>query len=208
MLSAKARQDLILEFWFNGLDDSGVIDKNFPAVRKWFAKDARIDSEIREKFESHLLKANRGEYQDWESSARGRLALIVLFDQFSRNMHRDSPKMFSSDSLALDLTLRSIKDKMDGQMQLIERLFLYMPLMHSEEIKMQRLSLECFENLVYASKEKSPCNTSYYEYSLDFAKRHQAIIGQFGRFPHRNAVLNRLSTPEELEFLTKSGSKF
>jgi len=208
MLSAKTRQDLILEFWFNGLDDSGVIDKNSPVVKKWFAKDVKIDSEIREKFEPHLLKATRGECKGWESSARGRLALIVLFDQCSRNMYRDTPKMFAADPLALDLTLRSIKDQMDGQIQLIERLFLYMPLMHSEELKTQKISLGCFENLVHASKEKSPHNTSYYEYSLDFAKKHQAIIEKFGRFPHRNAILNRLSTPEELEFLTKPGSKF
>jgi len=208
MSDTKNRQDLILEFWFHDLSDSVVLDKNSPTVRQWFVKDPRIDSEIREKFELDLRKAGKGEYSSWEVEVRGRLALILLYDQFSRNMYRDTPKMFATDPLALGLTLRTIAEKRDGQIQLVERLFFYMPLMHSEVMERQKFSVECFTDLVRESKHKSPRNSPYYEYTLDFAKRHHAIVEQFGRFPHRNLILNRPSTPEELEFLKRPSSKF
>ena len=198
----------ILNYWFGGLDDKKPIDKNSPVVKRWFTKSAKTDQEIRDKFERDFLKARQGEYKQWEESVRGRLALIVLFDQFSRNMYRDSPRMFETDSLALDLTLRSIKDKKDRELQLIERIFLYMPLMHAEQLDMQKLSLKQFAFLVEESKTANPGNISYYEYTFGYAQRHHDIIEQFGRFPHRNEILKRSSTEQEKEFLEKTSSRF
>ncbi len=198
----------ILDFWFEGLNDDGLIDRKDPRVQKWFTKDPRFDFVIREKFEPDLIKASLGLYKIWEETIQGRLALVVLFDQFSRNMYRDNFMMFEYDSLALDLTVLSIHEKKDQALSLIERFFLYMPLMHSEDLRMQELSLEYFADLIEQSKAKSPQNIVYYEYTFDYAKRHFTIIERFGRFPHRNTILNRDSSLQELEFLKQPGSFF
>ncbi len=198
----------ILEYWFGTLDDRAIIDKNSPLVRKWFSGGKAVDDEIRVKFEYDLKRAKEGKYQSWETLAEGRLALVILFDQFSRNVYRNTPMMFAADPLALSLTLRSIDEKMDKALSLVGRIFLYMPLMHAEDLEKQKLSLKCFAELVAEAKQKSPQNTGYYEYSLEFARCHHDIIERFGRFPHRNEILNRPSTTEELEFLKKPGSKF
>jgi len=197
----------ILTFWFDNLNDD-ILLNNHPTVKKWFTKNEQFDKEIKERFESDLLLASRGEYKEWKEHINGQLALVILFDQFSRNIYRNTPKMFESDSLALDLTLRSIKEKRDGRLKLIERIFLYMPLMHAEDLKIQELSLKYFGALVEESKKKNPQNTPYFEYTLDYAKRHHATIEKFGRFPHRNSILARETTPEESEFLKKPQSGF
>ena len=198
----------ILDFWFEDLTDDKLLDRNSKAVKKWFMKDEKFDAEIRAKFGEDYDKARGGGHKNWEAAARGCLALVILLDQFSRNIFRDTPKAFETDSLALDLSFRSIREKRDAELLLVERIFLYMPLMHVEDRAVQKLSLQFFETLVHESRKKSPQNTPYYEYSFEFAKRHQAIIEKFGRFPHRNAILNRVSTPEETAFLEKPGSKF
>ena len=198
----------ILTFWFEGLNDRIQIDKNAPVVRKWFMKNERFDQEIKDKFQATFLKARQGEYKKWEDIASGRLALVILFDQFSRNIYRGTAQAFAADSLALELTLKSFKDNKDQELQLIERLFLYMPLMHAENLEVQDISIGQFHNLVEESKIQSPQNTAYYEYTLKYAKSHRDIIKRFGRFPHRNAGLGRRSTKEEEEFLKKPGSSF
>ena len=198
----------ILEFWFEGVTDETLINNGVMPFRKWFSKSEKFDQEIRERFGADLEAACTGKYRAWEDSAQGRLTLIILCDQFPRNMFRNDSKMFSYDSLALSLTLKSIHDGWDMQLSLIERTFLYMPLMHSEELKVQKMSLEYFSKLVAQAKECCPKNVSYYEYSLKFAKRHHDIIEKFGRFPHRNATLGRASSTGELEFLNKPGSSF
>ena len=134
----------ILNFWFEGVTDETPINKGVMPFRKWFSKNEKFDQEIRERFGSDLSAAREGKYRSWENSAGGRLALIILFDQFSRNMFRNDPKMFECDSSALALTLLTIRDGWEGQLSLIERTFLYMPLMHSEDINVQKASLEYF----------------------------------------------------------------
>ncbi|MDP2652891.1 MAG: DUF924 family protein [Candidatus Omnitrophota bacterium] len=198
----------ILQFWFRGLSDETAVDRKVPPFSLWFAKNDDFDREIRDTFGADWEKASRREYREWEDTPRGRLALIILFDQFSRNMFRNTPKMFATDPLALELALRSIPEGADIRLQLIERTFAYMPLMHSEELQVQKLALERFQSLVDEARLKIPGNVSYYEYSLGYARRHHDIIERFGRFPHRNLVLNRISTPEEIEFLRKPGSGF
>jgi len=198
----------ILDFWFQGVTDETLINKKSSPFSQWFNKNESFDQNIRERFEEDFKKAVGGQYQDWANSAKGLLALIILCDQFSRNMYRNSPQMFAGDSLALKLTLEAIQNGTDEQFSLIERTFLYMPLMHAEDLGVQNMSLECFSELIEECKVKNPRNVSYYEYSFDYAKRHQAIIERFGRFPHRNITLKRESTALELAFLKKPGSSF
>ena len=198
----------ILHFWFEGVTDGTLINKAAMPFRKWFAKNEKFDQQIRERFGGDLEAARDGKYRSWENSAHGRLALIILYDQFPRNMFRNSPKMFEYDSSALALALKTIRYGWDAQLSLIERTFLYMPLMHSEDLKVQKMSLEYFSKLILEAKERFSQNVPYYEYSFSFAKRHHDIIEKFGCFPHRNSTLGRVSTPEEIQFLTKSGSTF
>lgn len=198
----------ILQFWFEGIDDGTPIDPKSNPFKKWFVKDPAFDAQVRKNFENDLLSAKRGQLRDREKTGQGRLALILLFDQFSRNIYRGTPEMFENDSKALDLTLRSIQEGMDQELAMIERVFLYMPLQHAEDFEIQKLSLQHFGSLAQEAKEKNPRHAGYYAYTLDYAKRHQDIIERFGRFPHRNPILGRASTTEELEFLQKPGSSF
>lgn len=198
----------ILQFWFGGVDDSTPIDKGQRPFSKWFRADKALDQEIRERFESDLNNALTGKYQDWEKSPQGSLALILLYDQFTRNMYRDTPKMYMADARAWKLALRLTSGQKEHTLYFVERVFVYMPLMHAEDVQAQRLSVRYFAELVEESKNKNPGNTHYYNYSLDYASRHRAIIERFGRFPHRNKILGRASTPEEIEFLKKPGSGF
>jgi len=200
--------DSIHSYWFRGFNDLDLIDQNSSKVQWWFKKDDAIDSEIRDLFEEDYKKASTGQYKDWEESARGQLASIILFDQFPRNMYRNTPQMFETDSRARRLTLRSIAEKKDTRLQLIERLFIYMPLMHAEDLTIQELSLQCFESLVIQSQEVNSRNTPYYENNFGYAKRHHETIERFGRFPHRNSILGRSSSSQEFEFLKKPGSSF
>ncbi len=176
----------ILEYWFEGVDDETVIKKKKLPFKKWFISSRRIDQEIRERFKSILNEASEGKYEMWEEDMKGRLALILLFDQFSRNIYRGSAQMYAYDSLALDLTLRTIKEKSDGQLFLIERIFLYMPLMHAEDLQMQELSVQCFEKLVEECKTRHPENVAYYEYHLSYAKKFYEDIRRDGRFLRRD----------------------
>jgi uncharacterized protein (DUF924 family) len=189
---ASDKIDAILNYWFEGVNDEITIDKKALPFKKWFLKNQKVDEEIRERFESDLTKAADGEYKVWEESAKGRLALIILYDQFSRNMYRDTPRMYAYDALALDLTLRSIDQGQDQEVSLIQRTFVYMPLMHFEDSSLQQLSVKCFTDLVEESKAKAPINTHYYEGTLKYAQAHHDTVVEFGRFPHRDAILNRV----------------
>ncbi len=185
-----------------------MIDKNVPAVKKWFVKDPQFDLQIKERFEIDLIKAKKGEYRSWQGSLKGSLWLIILYDQFSRNLYRNTPQMYEADPLAREISLDLIRQKKDEGFSLVERIFIDMPLMHSEDIKDQEFSIKCFTALRDVAKLKSPQSSSYYEYTLRFAQSHHAIIKEFSRFPHRNHILGRESTLKEKEFLNKKGSSF
>jgi len=185
------RVNIILNYWFHGVDDTTVIDTKALPFKKWFIEDKETDEEIRRQFASDLEKAADGECKDWEDSVQGRLALILLYDQFSRNIYRNTERMYAYDALALELTLRTITQRREGDLSLIQRAFLYMPLMHFEDRKLQQLSVQYFTKLVDESKIKNPENTHYYAYTLKHAKEHHDTVAQFGRFPHRDAILKR-----------------
>lgn len=202
------RAEEIRRFWFDGLDDSGMVDAKKPPASRWFRADRQFDDEIRRRFEQDLKKARAGRYKDWQASPAGALALILLFDQFPRNIYRNTPAMYEDDARALKIVLEGLKDKSDRKLPLIERVFFYMPLQHAEDLQIQELSVRCFETLVSDSRGISPQNTGYFEYNLVYARRHHEIIERFGRFPHRNRILGRAATPEESEFLKEKNSSF
>ena len=181
----------ILDYWFEGVDDTIAIDKKVAPFHKWFISDQKMDADIRRRFEPDLLAAVEGQYQEWEETAQGRLALIILFDQFSRNMYRGTARMYAYDALALKMTLDALSRGQEEGLPLVHRTFLYMPLMHSEDPDMQKLSLECFTKLAEAAKMDVPGNAPYYEYTLRYAQGHHDDIIKDGRFIYRDAILNR-----------------
>ena len=184
MTTAKLNQTKILEFWFHDCKP-----------KKWFLKDKKFDLLVKDKFYNLVILALDYKLNKWEITQYGSLALILLLDQFTRNIFRDSPLSFAGDSRALSITLNCLRVWKIKDLQDIKRQFLLMPMMHSEDIKIQDKSLPLF---------KSYTNDSVYK----FAIKHRNIIYRFGRFPHRNNILNRKSTDEEIEFLKQKGSSF
>ena len=183
----------ILDFWFADLDSGGgLADQN----RRWWRKDAAFDAEIRQRFAADHAAIEAGEREHWLDNPRGLLAYVVVLDQFSRNMFRDTPAMFASDPRALAAAKRAVAGGIDATLRPEMRLFLYMPFMHSESLADQDTCIELITRMT-----TDPAVTSY-------AERHRAVIARFGRFPHRNAILGRPSTPEELAFLAGPGARF
>jgi len=175
----------IIDFWFSA------------AVRsKWWAKDEAFDAEIQRRFAAIHALARAEKLSRWRAAPEGRLAEIIVLDQFSRNMFRDSREAFSQDELACHLCREAVACGADLELTPTQRSFLYMPLMHSEAAGDQEESMR-----LYASHPDLAFN-------LDFAGKHKAIIDRFGRYPHRNTVLGRESTAEELHFLQQPGSSF
>jgi uncharacterized protein (DUF924 family) len=190
----------ILNFWF-GEDP----DDPFQNQSRWWKKDPALDQEIRERFGADLKKAVHGELNSWMKSAEGGLALVILLDQFSRNMFRGKPESFSQDPQALEAVHHLMERGLDQELPPVQRWFLYMPMMHSEDPEVHKKSLIIYESLW---KSAPPQFEKALKSAFDFAEKHAAIVFRFGRYPHRNAILGRKSTPEEEEFLTQPGSSF
>lgn len=170
----------ILTFWFEDIDHS-----------QWFKKDPDFDRDLERRFGDLLKLAKSGQLDEWCGTARGRLALIVLLDQFSRNIYRETPLAFEADAKALQLCMDGIQDETDVGLSSEHRSFFYLPLRHAEDLGMQKLGLAKTRELNAAG------------YGTDkYALNHLAIIERFGRFPHRNSILGRSSTTEEEEYLT------
>ena len=174
----------ILHFWFEELTD-----------KQHFAKDAALDELIGTRFGATLQAAARCELFAWRATPEGRLAEIIVLDQFSRNVYRDTPSAFAQDALALSLAQELVATGQDQLLSTAQRRFAYMPYMHSESalIHVQAVRLFSLPGL---------------ENNLDFELRHQTIITRFGRYPHRNTILGRASTAEEIAFLNEPGSSF
>lgn len=194
----------VLEFWLGACGPDGSLD---PGRRKmWFGDGRRHDAAIRERFGPLHQRASRGELtMDWSGTPRGRLALVVLLDQFSRYIHRGSAAAFEQDAAAQRLVTEGLARGADADLIPAGRVFFYMPLEHAEDIALQRRSVERFERL---AKTVGPEWRKDYEGFLDYARRHRDVIARFGRFPHRNAALRRVSTAEEIEFIAQPGSSF
>jgi uncharacterized protein (DUF924 family) len=173
----------ILDFWFKDL-----------SPKQWWVKDPLIDAQIADKFAPLLQQAVAGKLAHWRISSEGRLAEILVLDQFSRNIHRDTSMAFSADEQALLLAQEAVDKGCHIELPPIQAPFLLMPYMHSESAQVHQQAVTLF-------KQFAPDN-------LDFEYRHQAIIEQFGRYPHRNAILGRQSNAEEMAFLQLAGSSF
>ncbi|MDQ6620636.1 MAG: DUF924 domain-containing protein [Pseudomonadota bacterium] len=184
-------QEAILAFWFGPTPDA--------SREEWFRKDDAFDAEIRTRFEAAVIAALAGQHVDWAATARGSLALVLLLDQFTRNIYRGTARAFAGDQAALHTAETAIAGGLDLSLRAVERWFLYMPFQHAEDRAMQRRSLELFGKLALETGLDSP---------LEWAGKHERVVARFGRFPHRNAVLGRPSTPEEEAFLREPGSRF
>jgi len=174
----------VLEFWFDEIEPEC-----------WWRKDDAFDRRIEEEFGGLFRQAVQGELYDWRKRADGRLAEIILLDQFSRNIYRDRPESFAQDGIALVLAQEAVSLGADVALSKTRRRFLYMPYMHSESARIHSVAEQLFG---------VPGLEDAYEYEL----KHKAIIDRFGRYPHRNAILGRESTPEEIAFLEQPGSRF
>ena len=174
----------IRKFWFNEIPQ-----------KLWFTKDDSFDELLRTRFLEIHKKVRQGEAFSWRETAEGRLAEIIVLDQFSRNMFRGTPDSFSFDAMALVLAQEAVAAKADHHLTTEQKAFLYMPYMHSESPRIHQEAVKLFRG-------------AGLENNLDFELRHKKIIDRFGRYPHRNAILGRTSTPEEKEFLLQPGSGF
>lgn len=186
--------EAVLTFWFQ--DPTG---QTATYRQEWFAKNPDFDQAIRDRFLPLYEQAASGQLANWQETARGTLALILVLDQFPRNLFRDDPRSFATDVQALALTQHAIAHRFDQALPLIQRWFIYLPLMHSEDLTMQDLSVQVFRQF-----EHDPDTQSSYPYAV----KHRDVIQQFGRFPHRNAILGRENTPAETAFLQQPGSSF
>lgn len=174
----------VIEFWFEEIESN-----------MWFKKDLEFDRLIQTRFGQQLQRAAAGELFEWRDNALGSLAEVIVLDQFSRNIHRNKSQAFSNDSLALVLAQTAISRGFDLELPETQRSFFYMPFMHSESKLIHVEAVKLFEGLGNSR-------------SLEFELKHKAIIDRFGRYPHRNEILGRTSTPEEVEFLKQPNSSF
>lgn len=190
--------ETVLTFWFgNAAGEQPPTEHQ----KRWWTKSASFDDEIRQRFGDLHASLMAGEHADWRDTARGCVARIIVLDQCSRNMFRDDARAFASDPLALATTDHLLAESKLTTLGDHEQLFALMPLMHAESRGRQNDSVREFEALAARAGEAFASN-------VDFAYRHKQIVDRFGRYPHRNAVLGRTSTPEELEFLKEPGSSF
>jgi len=174
----------VIGFWFDEI-----------SPRDWWRKDATVDAQIKARFEPTHAAAARGELFAWRATAEGRLAEIIVLDQFSRNIYRDTPRAFTCDTVALVLSQEAVARGSDRELPLPRRSFMYMPHMHSESRLIHARAVVLF-------------GQPGLEGGLEYELQHKRIIDRFGRFPHRNAALGRPSTPEEIEFLKRPGAAF
>ncbi|MEL7311636.1 MAG: DUF924 family protein [Pseudomonadota bacterium] len=188
--------DDVLALWFREREhDTPSIDAR---MEFWFSENPERDIQIRHRFGKLVAAASDGELEAWTESARGRLALIILLDQFRRNIHRGKPEAFSHDREALKLCVEGAIAGHDKTLPPLQRVFFYMPMQHVESRKVQEKSVAVFKSLVDAV---GGTEMDTFQTFADFAELHRDIIAQFGRFPHRNAILGRDSTDLEREYL-------
>lgn len=180
----KMTEQKVLDFWFKEMGPAN-----------WFAVSEETDASIRERFSNTHEMAVRGELASWRARAGGALAEIIVLDQFSRNMFRNQPEAFASDEMALARAEEAIAKGFDRQLTVVERSFLFMPYMHSEQLKVHEEAVRLFSQ-------------PGLENNLRFELKHKEIIEKFGRYPHRNKILGRVSTSEEIAFLKTPGSSF
>jgi uncharacterized protein (DUF924 family) len=185
----------ILDFWFGAPDSS---ERGRPR-KAWFAKSDAFDAIVRERFLATHAAADAGALDAWRRTPHAALALVIVLDQFPRNMFRGAARAFASDAKALDVARDLVDRDFDAALVPVERCFAYLPFEHAEDLAMQRRAVELFGRIG---------QDAWGATTLDYALRHHDVIARFGRFPHRNAILGRASTPAEIAFLQQPGSGF
>lgn len=198
-----ATPDAVLDFWFGAPGSAAEVAARQRAL--WFAKSAANDRIVIERFAETLVAAGKGELAGWAATPRGRLALIVVLDQFPHHIHRDHGQSFAYDAQSLALAMEMIERGEDAHLTPIERVFVYLPLEHAESIEVQDLSVALYETL---ANEAVAAERQLFDGFLDYARKHRDVVVRFGRFPHRNELLGRPDTAEEIEFLKQPGSRF
>jgi uncharacterized protein (DUF924 family) len=194
----------VLDFWFGACGPDGALDR--AKQKMWFGSGHQHDAVIRKQFGKLHRRAARGELDaEWAATPRGRIAVIIVLDQFSRHIHRGTAAAFSQDLAAQRLALAGVEQGVDRALIPAQRAFFYLPFEHAEDLKLQQLSTRSFERL---ASEVAPAWRKEYAGFTDYAGHHRDIVERFGRFPHRNQILGRVSTPEEIEFLKQPGSSF
>ncbi len=193
----------VLAFWFGDLDADGLAAAD--RAERWWIKSSAFDDEIRRRFGAEHAAVAAGRRAGWRTTARGRLAEVVVLDQFSRNLFRETARMYAWDATALALAESALARGDDAFLATDECAFLYMPFMHSESLADQARCVALFEKLAAACSDRARDRVLG---NLRFAVAHRDIVARFGRFPHRSVLLGRASTPEEEAFLKQPGSSF
>ena len=186
----------VLDLWFLPPDNPAYGQSRM----EWFRKDDAFDAHIRARFGTLIDAAIDGGLRAWDATPHGALARLIVLDQLTRNVYRGTPRAFAGDAQALALAVALTQAAQDQQLPPMLRAFAYLPFEHAEDLAMQARAVELFQLLSQAQPG--------FDGMLDYAQRHQEVIARFGRFPHRNAMLGRPSTPEEVEFLRQPGSSF
>ena len=184
----------ILDFWFEPSH-----------AAHWFAADACFDEQIRRRFGAEVQAAAQGQRDEWAGAPESWLALLILLDQFPRNLYRGSARAWKADVKAQRVALSGLADGFDQSLPPLQRVFAYLPLEHAEDMRLQRRSVVLFETL---QAQVGADERERFGDFLDYARRHREVIARFGRFPHRNAVLGRTSTPDEVSYLAQPGAGF
>jgi uncharacterized protein (DUF924 family) len=193
----------VLTYWFGDApDDPATAEKQ---AKLWWGHREATDAELRERFGAVHDEASAGRLDGWAATPEGRVALVVVLDQLSRNLHRGTPRAFAQDPAALGHALAAIEQGEDRTRPFFHRVFLYVPFEHSERIADQERCCRLFDHLLEQAPEPLQGTAKYY---LQYARQHRDIVARFGRFPHRNAILGRPSSAEELQFLAQPGSGF
>ena len=185
----------ILDFWFGKSEDSYY----GKPIKSWFIQDDKFDQIIKSRFRETYQQAANGSLHYWQKKPLSCLALIITLDQFPRNIFRGLPQAFATDNQALKYAQYAVNQGFDSQLLPVQRWFVYLPFEHSENLKLQEKAVKLFTSL-----KDDPDSTR----TIDYAYQHFEVIKKFGRFPHRNAILGRESTPEEMDFLKQPGSSF
>lgn len=199
----KITVDEILSFWFaDSVNDKQSREQQ---AKLWWAKDPNFDRQIEKRFLRAVQRASNSELGEWDKTPSGLMAKILLLDQLTRNIYRNTPQAFEHDAQALRLAQQGISQSFDRQLPAIYRGFFYLPFEHAEDMAMQKRSLELFGELL---QEADLADKEYFKKLYNYALAHHRIIERFGRYPHRNAILGRDSTADEKRFLEEPGSSF
>lgn len=189
-------QNQVLSFW---IEPKPLTDDELTAAgKKWFMGGKELDQEIDARFRGLVEAAKRGELDDWAKTPRGRLALVILLDQFTRNIYRGTAEAFASDPKSVELSISGYDSNLFESFDAIDHMFMSLPMTHAENLELQK---RCVAIAVHETQRARPEWKKMLRGGVDFARKHLDVIARFGRFPHRNAVLGRASTPEEQEYL-------